>query len=154
MYYNVIMPAANPEAVSEKWGKVTADAFYAAFSAFLFGVCLAGTIRQFDSLYFSGALVCGAFAILAVWRTQHAIRRLTTAKYTTSDSARRSARQLSLFCICFAVSSMTFGAEMTAAVRNSSDVYYSYGAVFWALISGVWIFCVRREARRLASALV
>jgi hypothetical protein len=154
MYHVAIMQPAYTELINEKVSKVMADAFYTAIAGFLFGVCLAGTIKKVDGFPLVSAVCSGAFVIFGVCWTWRAVQRLLTAKYTTSDTAKRSARQLVAYCIVFVVSSVTFGIEVMAALRISSDGFYLFSAVFWGFLTCIWFYNLRRGARRLTSALV
>ncbi len=147
------MQSAYTESVNEKIGKVMADAYYTALAAFLCGLCLTGTIKRFDGPYLAATVCMGAFVLFGVRWTQRAVRRLLTAGYTTSEAAKRSARQLVGYCVVFAINSLTFGSEVMAAL-HSSDGFYSYNALLWGILSCVWFYSVRRQAGRLTSALV
>jgi hypothetical protein len=147
------MQAAYPQSVSEKIGKVMADAFYTALAAFVFGVCVAGTIKRMEGAFFGGTIFSGGFVIFGVLWTRHAIGRLLTAKYTTSEAAKRSARQLVGYCVAFAMTSFSFGLEVMGALR-SSDAYYTFSAFAWGIISCIWFYGIYRQAKRLTSALV
>jgi hypothetical protein len=149
-----IMQAVDTELVSEKIGKVMADDFFTALAAFLFGRCLAGTIKRFDADYLAGSICSGVFVIFGIFWTGRAVQRLLTAKYTTSETAKRSARQLVAYCIAFVASSATFGLEVMGGWRQSSDGFYSFSAGILGIITCAWFLNVYRGARRLTSALV
>lgn len=153
MYHIVIMQAVYTESVNEKIGKVMADAFYAALAAFIFGICLAGIIKRLGGAFLGGAVCSGAFVIFGLYWTWRAVQRLLTAKYTTSDTAKPSARQLMGYCVAFAFASVSFGLEVMAAL-HSSDGFYTYSAFAWGIISCILFYGVYRQARRLTSALV
>jgi len=154
MYHVATMQAPYTESVNEKIGKIMADAFFTALVAFLFGLCLTGTIKRFDGDYLAGSICFGALVIFGIFWTRRAVQRLLTAKYTTSETAKRSARQLVAYCIAFVASSATFGLEVMGAWRYSSDGFYSFSAVIFGIITCVWFFNVYRGARRLTSTLV
>jgi hypothetical protein len=154
MYPIAIVQAAYTESVSEKISKAMADAFYTALAAFLIGVCLAGSMKRIDGFPMAGAVFCGAFAIFEIVWTRRAVQRLLTAKYTTSEAANRSARQLLLFCVGFASNSATFGAAVMRAGHGSYGGSYSFSKFVFAIVTCVSFFSVHREARRLTSALV
>jgi hypothetical protein len=153
-YHLAPMQTAYPESVNEKIGKVMTGAFFTALAAFSFGVYLAGTIRHVDGFYLVGTVFWGALPIFGMSWTRRAVPSLLTAKYTTSEMAKRSARQLVLFCLCFALNSVTFGLEVMGAIRYSSDGFYLFSACFLGILTCVWFFCVHGEARRLTSTLV
>jgi len=56
-------------------------------------------ITQFDSLYSTGIVLSGALLILVLIRTSRAVRPLAAAKHTTSETAKKSARQFLAACI-------------------------------------------------------
>jgi multisubunit Na+/H+ antiporter MnhB subunit len=153
MYHIAIMHATRIESVKEKVGKVMADAFYTALAAFIFGMCVAGIIKRFDGAFLGGAVCSGAFVIFGLYWTWRAVQRLLTAKYTTSDTAKRGARQLVGYCVAFAFASVSFGLEVMAAL-HSSDGYYTFSAFALGILSCIWFYGVHRQARRLISALV
>ncbi|MFZ1974099.1 MAG: hypothetical protein WAU89_14735 [Candidatus Acidiferrales bacterium] len=74
-----MMQTAHQQPLSDKIGKVMANAFYTALAAFFLGVCLAGTIRRFDARYFSGALFCGLLVAFAAFRISGAVQRVLPA---------------------------------------------------------------------------
>ena len=154
MYPIAIMQPRYTESVSEKIGKAMADAYYTALAAFLCGLCLAGTIKRFDGPYLAATMCTGAFVLFGVFWTQRAVRRLLSAKYTTSETAKPSARQLVGFTIGFAVNSVTLGVAVKAATLHPSDGFYPFEIFVFAILCCVWFYCVHREARRLTSALV
>jgi hypothetical protein len=154
MYHAGIMHAAYTGSVNEKIGKVMADAVFTALVAFLFGVFLAGTIKKIDGVPVAATVFCGASAIFGIFWTRRALQRLLTVKYTMSETAKRSARQLAVFCFSFAVNSVTFGLEVMGAVHYSSDGFYLFSACVLGILTCVWFYCVHQQARRLTSALV
>jgi hypothetical protein len=141
------------DAVEKKGGKVMADAFYTALAAFIFGMYLARTIKQYDRLKLAGCVFLGAFVIFGVFWTRHAVRRLTSARFTTSASVKRSARQVVVFCIAVAATSLTLGLEVKVML-NSPDNYYVFSSVSYGLMTALWVFCFHREVKRLTSFLV
>jgi len=153
MYHIAIMQASYTESVNDKIGKAMADAFYTALAAFLFGMCLAGIMKRLDGAFLGGAVCSGAFVIFGLYWTWRAVQRLLTAKYATSETAKRSVRQLMGYCVAFAFASLSFGLEVMAAL-HSSDGFYAYSAFAWGIISCIWFYGVYRQARRLTSALV
>jgi hypothetical protein len=153
MYHIAIVQAGYIESVNERVGKVMADAFYTALVAFIFGMCLAGVIKRFDGTFLGAAVCSGVFVIFGVFLTWRAVQRLLTAKYTTSDAAKRSAGQLMAYCVALAFASVIFGLEVIAAL-HSSDGFYTFSAFAWGGISCIWFYGVYRQGRRLTSALV
>jgi hypothetical protein len=135
-------------------GKLLVDAFGTALLAFVFGLCLGRSlIKRFDSLYFTGMVLSGALLIFALLWTRRAIRPLATAKHSTSETAKRSARQFLASCIFFTVISATLGIAVSGIVWYSSDFIRTFGVVWWAGLTCVAILCVRRDAKRLTDAV-
>jgi magnesium-transporting ATPase (P-type) len=135
-------------------GKLLVDALWAALVAFVFGLCLGRTsIKQFDSRYFTGMVLSGALLIFALFWTHRAVRPLATAKHSTSEIAKKSARQFLWSCIFFTVISATFGVAVSGIVWYSSDFIRTFGVVWWAVLTCVAIFCVRRDAKRVTDAV-
>jgi len=127
-------------------GKLLVDAIWAALAAFVLGLCLGHTfIKQFDSLYLTGTVLSGALLIFVLFWTRRAVRPLATAKHSTSEAAKTSARQFLASCIVFSMISATFGIAVSGIVWYASDFIRTFGVVWWAGPSCVAIFCVRRE---------
>jgi integral membrane sensor domain MASE1 len=128
-------------------GKVLADACWAALVAFLFGLCLGGTLIRQDRLYFTGMALSGVFLILALLWTGRTARRLAT-----SENAKKCARQFLFSCIYFSMLSWTFGIAVSGVIWYSADFIRTFGAVWFGLLTCVAIFPVRRDAKRLNDA--
>ncbi len=152
MYYIAIMLAGTPYAVHDKTSKALTDAFYTSLVAFVFGMSLGRSLEQSDSSYIAATIVTGAFLIFAIFWTCRATRRVTSTKYATSLTAKKTSRQFLIYCIAFATNAGTFGITVAGAIWKS-DIYYVYSAVFWAGLTCVSIFCILREAKRLTAAL-
>jgi hypothetical protein len=153
MFHIARMHAAYIESVNEKIGKVMADAMCATLATCLFGFCLGGT-KNFDGASLAGTVFLGAFVIFGVLWTGRAVRRLLSAKYTTSEFAQQSARQLVLCCLCFAMSVATFGIAVKAAMLHPTDGFYPFHVLVVGSLACVQFYAVYREAKRLTSALV
>jgi hypothetical protein len=154
MYHIAIVQATYLESESQRIGKVMADAFYSALAAFVIGVCLGGTMKEFDGGSLAGTVFLGAFVIFAVFWTRRAVRRLLSAKYTTSEFAKRSGRQWVLFCLCFTMSAAAFGIAVKAVTLHPSDGFYPFPVLVFGSLACVQFYAVYREARRLTSALL
>jgi hypothetical protein len=154
MYHSATMQTAYQQSVREKIGKVMADAFYTALAAFLLGLCVAGAIKRFDTGYFAGAVFCGPLVAFAAFRTRGAIQRLLTAKYTLSETAKKNASQVKLWCFLLAAYSFLCGHELMASFIRSNDSFYPFAAFFfYGALTALSIYLLRREARLLTSAL-
>src|SRR5260370_31459723 len=135
-------------------GKLLVDAFGAALMAFVFGLCLGHTlIKQFDSLYFTGMVLSGALLIFVLFWTRRAVRPLDTAKHSTSETARKSARQFPASCFFFTVITATFGVAASGVVWYSSDFIRTFGVICFAGLTRVALLCVRRDATRVKDAV-
>jgi hypothetical protein len=134
--------------------KLLVDALSAALMAFVFGLCLGRTlIKQFDSLYFTGMVLSGALLIFVLFWTRRAVRPLATAKHSTIETARKSARQFLASCFFFTVITATFGVAVSGVVWYSSDFIRTFGVVWFAGLTCVAISCVRRDAKRFTDAV-
>jgi hypothetical protein len=130
--------------------KLLVDAFWAALAAFVFGLCAGYTlIKRFDSLSFTGLVLSGALLIFVLFRTRHAVRPLSSARYSTGET-KKNARQFLASCICFAIITATFGTAASGVVWYARDFIRMFGVVWWAGLTCVAIFCVRRDAKRVA----
>ena len=134
-------------------GKLMVDAFWAALMAFVFGLCLGHTvIKHFDRLYSTGMVLSGALLIFVLFWTSRAVRPLATAKHSTSETAKKSARQFLVSCICFSMITSTFGVGVSGFIWYFSDYVRTFGVVWWGGLTCVAIFIVRRDAKRLMEA--
>jgi hypothetical protein len=135
-------------------GKLLVDALWAALVAFAFGLCLGRTlIKHFESLYFTGLVLSGALLIFALSRTRRAVRPLAAAEHSTSEPVKKSVRQFLASCLCFTIISSTFGVAVAGVAWYSSDFIRTFGVVWWAGLTCVGIFCVRRDAKRVANQM-
>ena len=133
-------------------GKLLAHACWAALVASVFGLYLGRTlIKHFDSWYFTGMVLSGAFLAFVLFWTRRAVRRLATANHTRSETVRKSARQFLFSCVFFSMISSTFGVAVSSIIWHSSDFIRTFGAVYFGVLTRVAIFPLRRDAKRLAS---
>jgi hypothetical protein len=120
------------------------DAFAAAVAAFGFGLCLGHTlIKHFDGLYSTGLALSSALLMFVLFSTWRAVRS------TTSGTARKGAGQFLASCIFFSMITSTFGISVSGLLWYSADFLRTFGVVFWAFITCVAIFPVRRDAKRV-----
>jgi hypothetical protein len=128
-------------------GKLLAHAFSAAPSAVVFGFCLVRTTRHFDRFYLAVMVLFGASLIADLLWTRREVRRLAA-----SETAKKAATQFLWSCICFSI--LSFGLGMAVSGWNwfSADFMQRFNLVFWSAMTGIAIFPVRRDAKRLADA--
>jgi hypothetical protein len=128
-------------------GKLLTHAFCAALSAFVCGFCLVRMVEHFDSLYFTVMILFGVSLISDLLWTRREVRRLAV-----SETAKKHATQFLWSCIFFSMISSGFGMALSAFVLFSTDFIRMFGAVFWSAITGVAIYPILRDAKRLADA--
>jgi hypothetical protein len=128
-------------------GKLLTHAFCAAPSAFVFGFCLVRTIEHFDILYLTVMVLFGVSLIFDLSWTRREVRRLAA-----SETAKKHATQFLWSCIFFSMLSLGLGMAVSGFVWSSTDFIRIFGAVFWSAITGVAIYPVLRDAKRLADA--
>jgi hypothetical protein len=125
-------------------GKLMVNAFGAALAAFGFGLCLGHTlIKHFDGLYATGLVLSAAVLGFVLFSTWRAVRPLATPQIR---------RQFLASCVFFSMITSSLGIQVSGRVWYSSDFLRTFGVVFWAFISCVAIFPVRRDAKRVADA--
>jgi hypothetical protein len=127
-------------------GKLLTHAFCAAASALVFGFCLARTIKHFDSLYLTVMLLFGASLIANLLWTRREVRRLAAGKIA------KAATQFLWTCIFFSMLSFGLGMAVSGFVWFSTDFIPLFNVVFWSAMTGVAIYPVLRDAKRLADA--
>lgn len=98
-------------------------------------------------------VLSGALLIFALFRTRRAVRPLATAKHSTSETPKKSARQFLASCIFFTMISSTFGVAVSGVVWYSTGFIRTFGVVWWAGLTCVAIFIVRRDAKRVTVAV-
>jgi hypothetical protein len=128
-------------------GKLLAHAFCAAPSALVFGFCLVRTIKHFDNLYLTVMVLFGASLIADLLWTRREVRRLAT-----SEMAKKAATPFLWSCIFFSM--LSFGLGMAVSGWNwfSTDFMQRFNLLFWSAMTGIAIYPVRRDAKRLADA--
>jgi len=128
-------------------GKLLAHAFCAAPSALVFGFCLVRTIKHFDNLYLTVMVLFGASLIADLLWTRREVRRLAT-----SEMAKKAATPFLWSCIFFSM--LSFGLGMAVSGWNwfSTDFIREFNLLFWSAMTGIAIYPVCRDAKRLAAA--
>ncbi|WMT73849.1 hypothetical protein [Bradyrhizobium sp. Ash2021] len=128
-------------------GRLLTHAFCAALSAFVCGFCLVRSIKPFDIPYFTVMVLFGVSLISDLLWTRREVRRLAV-----SETAKKHATQFLWSCIFFSMISSGFGMALSGFVLSSTDFIRMFGAVFWSAITGVAIYPVLRDTKRLADA--
>jgi len=128
-------------------GKLLAHAFCAAPGALVFGFCLVRTIQHFDSLYLTVMVLFGAFLVADLLWTRREVRRLAA-----TETAKKAATQFLWSCIFFSM--LSFGLGMAVSGWNwfSTDFMRAFNLLFWSAMTGIGIYPVCRDAKRLADA--
>jgi len=150
MLYNVFLNqkgVVGRMKINSTTAKLFADACCAGMGAFVVGLCLIRTIKHFDRLYVTGIVLSGAFLMFVLYWTRRAARRLAA-----SEIARKSASTFLWSCIIFSMISLSLGIQVSAYVWYGSDFIRRFGLVFWSGITGIAIYRVLRDAKRLADA--
>ena len=130
-------------------GKLMTHAFSGALAAFVFGLCGGHTfIKHFDRVYSPGMALAGVALVFVLFRTRHFMKR-----FAVSEASLQSARTFLWSCVFFAMISSMFGLQVAGVSWFSADFLRKFGFVFWGLLTGVAIFPVRRDARRVANAV-
>ena len=128
-------------------GKLLAHAFSAAPGALVFGFCLVRTTQHFDRLYLTVTVLFGAFLMADLLWTRREVRRLAPGEIAT-----KAATQFLWSCIFFSM--LSFGLGMAVSGWNwfSTDFMRGFNLLFWSAMTGIGIYPVRRDAKRLADA--
>jgi hypothetical protein len=129
-------------------GKLLAHAFSAAPSALVFGFCLVRTVKHFDRLYLIVLILFGASLIADLLWTRREVRRLAA-----SEMAKKAATQFLWSCIFFSMISFSLGMALSGWNWFSTDFMQRFNLLFWSAMTGIAIYPVRRDAKRLADAV-
>jgi hypothetical protein len=129
-------------------GMLLWHAFCAAPSALVFGFSLVRTIKHFDNLYLTVMVLFGVSLIADLLWTRRELRRLAA-----SEMAKKAATQFLWSCIFFSM--LSFGLGMAVSGWNwfSTDFMQRFNLLFWSAMTGIAIYPVHRDAKRLADAL-
>jgi hypothetical protein len=127
--------------------KLMALAFCPALGAFVVGLCLVHTVRNFSRPYFIVMVLFGVSLVADLFWTRGEVRRLApgeTAKIHTNQ----------FLWSCVFISMICFGLGMAVAGFNwfSTDFMQKFNVAFWITITVIAIYPVRRDAKRLANA--
>ena len=128
-------------------GQLLAHAFSAAPSALVLGFCLVRTTKHFDRLYFTVTVLFGASLIADLLWTRREVRRLAA-----SEMAKKAATQFLWSCIFFSMLSFGLGMAVSGWNRFSTDFMRGFNLLFWSAMTGIAIYPVCRDAKRLADA--
>jgi cytochrome b561 len=129
-------------------GKLLLHACCAAIAAFVFGFFLIRTtIKHFDSLYFTIVVSSGVSLILVLFWARSAIRR-----FSTNETAKKSAGQFLWSCIFFSMLSFSFGFAVSGLIWYSTDFLRTFTAIWFGALTCVGIYPIVRDTKRLADA--
>jgi len=128
-------------------GKLLAHAFCAAPGALVFGFCLVRTTKRLDGLYLTVMLLFGAFVVADLLWTRREVRHLAA-----SEIAKKAATQFLWSCLFFSM--LSFGLGMAVSGWNwfSTDFMRGFNLLFWSAMTGIGVYPVCRDAKRLAGA--
>jgi hypothetical protein len=127
--------------------KLLLHAFSAAPGAWVVGICLVCTIKHFDTGYFTFMVLFGACLVADLFWMRREVRRLAA-----SETAMKSASTFLWSCIFFSTISLGSGMQVAGFVWYGHDFLRRFGLVFWSAITGIAIYPVCRDAKRLADA--
>jgi hypothetical protein len=129
-------------------GKLLWHAFCAAPAAVVLGFCLVRAIKHFDSLYLTLIVLFGGTLIADLLWTRRELRGLAV-----SDTAKKAATRFLWSCIFFGM--LSFGLGMAVSGWNwfSTEFMQRFNLLFWSAMTGIAIYPVRRDAKRLADAV-
>jgi hypothetical protein len=138
------LAAMNTDSVK---GKLLAHAFCPAPGALVFGFCLVRAIKRFDNIYLTVMLLFGAVLIADLLWTRREVRRLAA-----SETAKKAATQFLWSCVFFNM--LAFGLGIAASGWNwfSTDFMQGFNLLFWSAMTGIAIYPVCRDVKRLADA--
>jgi hypothetical protein len=89
----------------------------------------------------------GAVLIADLLWTRHEVRRLAT-----SEIAKQAATQFLWSCIFFSMISFSLGMAVSGWNWFSTDFMQRFNLLFWSAMTGIAIYPVHRDAKRLADA--
>lgn len=146
--YNIFLDpkgGRNRVRIDATTGKLLVHAGLAALGAFVSGLCLIRTLEHFDSISLT-VTVCFGVSLLAdlLW-TRHSVRELAT-----SETAKKSASTFLWSCVFFSMLSFSLGMAVSGWVWFSTDLMRRFNLVFWSAMTGIAIYPVLRDAKRLA----
>jgi hypothetical protein len=127
--------------------KLLAHAFCAAPGALVFGFCLVRTIKHFDTLSFTVMVLFGASLIADLLWTRREVRRLAA-----TEIAKEAAAHFLWSCVFFSMLSFGLGMAVSVWNRFSTDFIRGFIVLFWSAMTGIGIYPVCRDAKRLADA--
>jgi hypothetical protein len=102
---------------------------------------------HFDILYLTVMVLFGVCLLFDLFWTRREVRRLAA-----SETAKKHATQFLWSCICFSMVSLGSGMAVSSMVWFGTDFLRIFSVVFWSAITGIAIYPVLRDAKRLADA--
>lgn len=129
-------------------GKLMVDACCAAPSALVFGFCLVRTIQYFDSLSFIATILFGACLVADLVYTRYEVRRLAA-----NVIAKEAATQFLCSCVFFGMLSFCLGMALSGWNWFSTGFMRAFNLLFWSAMTGIGIYPVFRNAKRLTGAV-
>ncbi len=128
--------------------KLLAHACCGAVGAFVFGLCLASSIKRFDGLSFAVTILVLIPVISDLFWTRREVRRLAAGK-----AADQQAIQFLWSYLFFTMLSTGFGIAVMAVILQSADFTRTFGAILFGVLTCAGIYPVVRDARRLADTV-
>ena len=128
--------------------KLVAHASCGAVGAFVFGLCLASTIKRFDGLSLAVTILFAVPVISDWFWTRREVRRLAAG-----DMANQQATQFLWAYLFFAMLSSGFGIAVMAVILQSADFTRTFGAIVFGVLTCIGIYPLVRDAKRLADTV-
>jgi hypothetical protein len=127
--------------------KLLLHGFSAAPGAFAVGICVVRTIKHFDTGYLIFAVLFSACLVADLFWMRREFRRLAA-----SETAKKSAAAFLWSCIFFSMISLSLGMQVAGFVWFGHDFLRRFSLAFWSAITGIAIYPVCRDAKRLADS--
>lgn len=121
--------------------------FSAAPGAFVVGICLVRTIKHFDTGNLILIVLFAACLFADLFWARREVRRLAA-----SEVAKKSASTFLWSCIFFSMISLSLGIQVAGFLWYGHDYLRRFVLAFLSAITGIGIYPVCRDAKRLAHA--
>jgi hypothetical protein len=128
--------------------RLFAHACCGAVGAFVFGLCLASTIRHFDGLSLAVTILFVIPVISDLFWTRREVRQMAVG-----EAFNQQATQFLWSYLFFTMLSSGFGIAVMALILQSADFTRTFGSTLYGVLTCAAIYPVVRDAKRLADTV-
>lgn len=134
-------------AMKTRIGQLWVHAACAGVGGWVFGLSFVLTFKRFSGLSLAVALLFGVTLVADLLWTRREVRRIASNEFS-----RKHATQFLWSCVFFSMICLMLGMAISGFVWLSTGFVQRFGLAFYSVMTGIAIYPVHRDAKRLADA--